>query len=342
MMTREEYNTIVKEYFDLSDRTTLKCMTSINEADQNQVLGNLAGKLYEKIIKRVADIDYGEIPSSKGDITKIPNYKDLVESLTIMKDMSTERNHTTESLDTVFLAIENTKKLKSTWEKGFHTETEMVIIFYNTIALAIVTATSLLMSATIEMIKTPDGESIDIELAKISKHKTKDGLLFKNLDKYNKSCKKGEIERAMKAVLSTQKHVKENGGIVTEDIFGTLLLGGTILGLITCIIPILHQITSALYCLRQSIAEFFAGQSYLLKLNAEKVNYNRTKTAEQKKKIIKRQIAIANTFKKWSDALMIKSTKAEKEAESMVKKDNETKYKIDDVTSDMPDSATIF
>ena len=341
-MTREEYNFFVKEYFDLTDRATLKCMTSINEADQNQILGNLAGKLYDKIIKRVADIDYGDIPDSRGDITKIPNYEEMMECLTIMKDMSTERKQSTESLDTVFTAVENMKKYKAIWQKGFNTETEMVIIFYNTVALSIVSATSLLMSATIETIKTPDGESIDIELAKISNHKTKDGLIFKNLEKFNKSCKKGEIEKATNAVLSAQKHVKENGNIVTEDVFGVLLLGGSIIGLLGCVIPILHQITSALYCLRQSLSDFFAGQSYLLKLNAEKVNYNRSKTAAQKKKIIKKQMAVADMFKKWSDALMIKSNKSEKEAQAMIKKDGETKYKIDDVTDSMPDSANIF
>lgn len=341
-MTRNEYNAFVTEYFDLTDRTTLKCMTSINEADQNQVLGNLAAKLYDKIIKRVADIDYGDIPSSRGDITKIPNYDELVESLTIMKDMSTERKQSSESVDTIFVAIENMKRLKSIWQKGFNTETEMVIVFYNTVALSIVSGTSLLMSATIETIKTPEGESIDVELAKIANHKTKEGLIFKNLEKFNKSCKKGEIEKAMSAVLSAQRHVKESGGVVTEDVFGILLLGGAIVGLLGCIIPILHQLTSALYCLRQSVAEFLAGESYLIKLNAEKVNYNRSKTAEQKKKIIKRQMAIASMFKKWSDALMIKANKAEKEAQTMIKKDNETKYKIDDVTDSMPDSASIF
>ena len=341
-MTRNEYNTFVTEYFDLTDRTTLKCMTSINEADQNQVLGNLAAKLYDKIIKRVADIDYGDIPSSRGDITKIPNYDELVESLTVMKDMSTERKQSSESVDTIFVAIENMKRLKSIWQKGFNTETEMVIVFYNTVALSIVSGTSLLMSATIETIKTPEGESIDVELAKIANHKTKEGLIFKNLEKFNKSCKKGEIEKAMSAVLSAQRHVKESGGVVTEDVFGILLLGGAIVGLLGCIIPILHQLTSALYCLRQSVAEFLAGESYLIKLNAEKVNYNRSKTAEQKKKIIKRQMAISSMFKKLSDALMIKANKAEKEAQTMIKKDNETKYKIDDVTDSMPDSASIF
>jgi len=77
-------------------------------------------------------------------------------------------------------------------------------------------------------------------------------------------------------------------------------------------------------------------------LNAEKVQYNRTKTPEQKKKIIAKQNKIADHFKKWSNALMIKSTKAEKESENQIKKDKEAKNKINDVVDEIPGSATIF
>lgn len=348
-MDRSLYNQIIKEHFDIMDNDTRKILVSIDESDQNQVLGNLATKLYNSIVKKVTDIDFGQIPLSRGDITKIPNYMDIVECLTTVRDMMQEKRQTTSSVDTIFTAIENLKKYKNIWEKGYNLECEIAIVFYNTIALSIVSATSLLISATIEFIKNPDSQVIDLELAKVVNNKTKDGLLFKNLDKFNKSCKKGEIEKTFTDILKAQRQVRESleigdtkSNIVMENIASIIFTGAMVISLLTCVIPILHQLTTILYNLRQNVAEYLSGEADIIRLNAEKVQYNRTKTPEQKKKIIAKQNKIADHFKKWSNALMIKSVRAEKESENQIKKDKDSKNKINDVVDEMPGSATIF
>lgn len=340
-MLRDQYNALVKEHFDITDRETRKVLVTIDEADQNQVMGNLAAKLYDAIVKKVTDIDFGQIPASKGDITKIPNYLDMVSCLTTIRDMMVETKQSTGSADIIFLAIENMKKYQKIWEKGYFLENEMTIVFYNTIALSIVSAISLLTSATIEFIKNPQSDVIDIELAKVANHKTKDNLLFKNLDKFNKACRKGDIEKVFNEVLKAQRQLKE-GAIVKESISAILFTGAMVLGLLTTVIPILHQLTNALYCLRQNVAEYLAGEADVIRLNAEKVQYNRAKTPEQKKKIIARQHKIADHFKKWANKLMIKANKADAEAQRQIKEDRSNKSKIGDVIDEMPDSASIF
>lgn len=340
-MLRDQYNALVKEHFDITDRETRKVLVTIDEADQNQVMGNLAAKLYDAIVKKVTDIDFGQIPASKGDITKIPNYLDMVSCLTTIRDMMVESKQSTGSADIIFLAIENMKKYQKIWEKGYFLENEMTIVFYNTIALSIVSAISLLTSATIEFIKNPQSDVIDIELAKVANHKTKDNLLFKNLDKFNKACRKGDIEKVFNEVLKAQRQLKE-GAIVKESISAILFTGAMVLGLLTTVIPILHQLTNALYCLRQNVAEYLAGEADVIRLNAEKVQYNRAKTSEQKKKIIARQHKIADHFKKWANKLMIKANKADAEAQRQIKEDRSNKSKIGDVIDEMPDSASIF
>lgn len=340
-MLRDQYNALVKEHFDITDRETRKILVTINEADQNQVMGNLAAKLYDAIVKKVTDIDFGQIPASRGDITKIPNYLDMVSCLTTIRDMMVESKQSTGSADIIFLAIENMKKYQKIWEKGYVLENEMVTVFYNTIALSIVSAISLLTSATIEFVKNPQSDVIDIELAKVANHKTKDNLLFKNLDKFNKACRKGDIEKIFNDVLRAQRQLKE-GTIIKESISAILFTGAMVLGLLSTVIPILHQLTNALYCLRQNVAEYLAGEADVIRLNAEKVQYNRAKTPEQKKKIIARQHKIADHFKKWANKLMIKANKADVEAQKQIKEDRSNKSKIGDVIDDMPDSASIF
>lgn len=340
-MLRDQYNALVKEHFDITDRETRKILVTINEADQNQVMGNLAAKLYDAIVNKVTDIDFGQIPASRGDITKIPNYLDTVSCLTTIRDMMVESKQSTGSADIIFLAIENMKKYQKIWEKGYVLENEMVIVFYNTIALSIVSSISLLTSATIEFVKNPQSDVIDIELAKVANHKTKDNLLFKNLDKFNKACRKGDIEKVFNDVLRAQRQLKE-GTIIKESISAILFTGAMVLGLLSTVIPILHQLTNALYCLRQNVAEYLAGEADVIRLNAEKVQYNRAKTPEQKKKIIARQHKIADHFKKWANKLMIKANKADVEAQKQIKEDRSNKSKIGDVIDNMPDSASIF
>ena len=340
-MLRDQYNALVKEHFDITDRETRKILVTINEADQNQVMGNLAAKLYDAIVNKVTDIDFGQIPASRGDITKIPNYLDMVSCLTTIRDMMVESKQSTGSADIIFLAIENMKKYQKIWEKGYVLENEMVIVFYNTIALSIVSSISLLTSATIEFVKNPKSDVIDIELAKVANHKTKDNLLFKNLDKFNKACRKGDIEKIFNDVLRAQRQLKE-GTIIKESISAILFTGAIVFGLLSTVIPILHQLTNALYCLRQNVAEYLASEADVITLNAEKVQYNRAKTPEQKKKIIARQHKIADHFKKWANKLMIKANKADVEAQKQIKEDRSNKSKIGDVINDMPDSASIF
>ena len=340
-MLRSQYNEFVKEYFDITDRETRKVLVTINEADQNQVMGSLATKLYDAIVKKVTDIDFGQIPQSRGDITKIPNYLDMVECLTTIRDMMVASKQLTQTPDIIFLSIENMKKYQKIWEKGYVLDNEMAIVFYNTIALSIVSAISLLTSATVEFVKNPQSDVIDLELARVANHKTKDNLLFKNLDKFNKACRKGDIEKIFNEVLKAQRQLKEET-IVKENIAAILFTGAMVLGLLSTVIPILHQLTNALYCLRQSVAEYLAGEADVIRLNAEKVQYNRAKSPEQKKKIIARQHKIADHFKKWSNKLMIKANKADVEANKKIKEENSNKSKIGDVVDEMPDSASIF
>ena len=345
-MLREQYNALIKEHFDIMNNETRKVLVTINEADQNQVLGSLATRLYDSIVKKATDIDYGQIPASKGDITKIPNYLDIVQALTTVRDMQVATKQSTESADIIFTAIENLKKSNKLWDRGFLMDCEMIVVFYNTIALSIVSATSLLISATVEFVKEPDSGIIDLELAKVSNHKTRDGLLFKNLEKFNKAYKKGDIEKTLEPLLRAQRQMKEsvenNGTVVMENIAALLFTGAMVVGLLSTIIPILHQLTTSLYCLRQNLSEYLSGEADIIMLNAEKVQYNRTKTPEQKKKIIAKQHKIADRFKKWANKLIIKSTKAEKDAEKMIKEEQNNKKKIGDIVDDMPDSASIF
>lgn len=355
-MLRNEYMSVIKEYFDITDNTTRRCLLSINEADQNQVMASLANKLYNIICKKATDIDFGLIPNSKGDINNIPNFTDIWNSLQTVRELIVNSKQSTAQIDSIIHCIENLQKSKYIWEKAFHINNDLACMYYNTMALSIVSATSIYISSAIEFIKNPDSEGVDMELSRVAKNKSKDGLLFTNIEKFNKAYQKGEIEKTMGGLLKVQKDMHESGMVVSESVTLLSLLTGFLAGsipavaasavfigaLITLIIPMMHQLTTFYYHMRIKLSEYLELESQIIRLNAEKLKYDRSKSEDEKKKIADKQRKIADKFYNTAQKISIKSTKADKLADAECKDDQNTKYKIDDVSDNMPDSSVIW
>ena len=345
------YDKILKEYFDTSDRRSMRLLLSLNEADQNQAMISLASKLYEKIIAKVDDIDFGTIPASKGDITKIGNFQEMRECIDTIAEILAHYKQDSTQLNTITKAIDNLKDSKSIWEKAYAVNCEFAITFYNTIALSIVSGVSLLISSCIDFIKEPGDQSFQVSFDKIGYSKTKDKLLFQNLEKFNASYAKGDIERLMSNIVKTNSSLKESTTEYVEESVALLALIGVVgagtlaVVLLTVVIPILHELTVLFYCTLQDISEFFEVQAKLLQFNAEQLKYDYTKTDSEVKKIYDKQMKIVDRFRKISDIFSIKMNKADKQARKEIQKDKVEKYTVDDVQIiDNPDmtSSSIF
>ena len=55
-----EFTKAMNEYFDIQDTKTRKILLAVNEADQNKILTSLTSKLYDNIIDKVDEIDFGD------------------------------------------------------------------------------------------------------------------------------------------------------------------------------------------------------------------------------------------------------------------------------------------
>lgn len=339
------FEQVLKEHFDTKDRKSIRTLLSLNEAEQNQAMIALASKLYEKIVAKVDDIDFGTIPASKGDITKIGNFQELRECITIIDDILVHYKQDTSQVETVDKAIENIKNSKDIWEKAYSCNCEFAITFYNTIALSIVSAVSLLISSSIDFIKEPGNQSFAVSFDKTGYNKSKDKLLFRNLESFNKSYSKGEIKKVFKAVVDSNSALKEScSHVVSESAALMAILGvvgaGMLVGIILIVIvPILHELTCFFYCSRQNISEYFELQAKTLQFNAEQLKYDYTKSEEEIKKIYDRQMKIVERFRKISDRYAVKMNKAEVDAKRMVQQEKSEKYKAEDLAtndSDIP------
>lgn len=333
-MTKSMWNSIVTEHFDITDTETRKVLISVNEEDQAQIVTDLTSKLYDSIVNKITDIDFGNIPDTNGDITKVENFAQMTDCLDTMGSLLDTYKQDVSPVLVIKRAIANIASRKDMFEKAFRYEIELPIVMYNTLTLACIASTSYLISSCVEFIKNPSDESFTIALTKTGAVKTQESLMFKNLEKFNKSCEKAEFDKCMEHVISTK--VKNLVGGVPTGV--AILAIGAIAGILLSIIPITRELIFAFYLSRVKMSDYFEVQADLLDMNAASVENSTTLDPKKRKDVAKRQTSIASNFRKIANFVEVKTKDADSKALKEIGKSN-TKLKIKDVTDKMPDSA---
>lgn len=325
------------EHLDLTDSLTRKAVIAMNEADQNSVLTALTSKLYDNIVSKVDDIDYGEIPATKGDITKLSNYSRLVECVALLKNILKEFKQDTKPVDEIEVAMSNIATHKDTFMKAYKFDCELPIIMYNNTVLSIISAVSYMIATSIEFMKTPNQDNFQITLDKIAYAKTKNNMVYNNLKRFNKCVKSGEFDKAMNHIL--QNRVK---GLGEAAAIGTFAAVGGVVGLIaiiTHIIPILREMVFFFYYTRMRVSDFFDIQADLLQMNAYNVENDPNKDEEQKERIVSKQLKIVELFRKIANKISFTGKKAEVETTKEITA-SAKKMKLDDISDELPDSVS--
>ena len=344
----EEYTRAMNEFFDITDRETRKVLLAVNEADQNKVLVSLTSKLYDNVVDRVDDIDFGEIERSRGDIEKLPNFETLHECLNNMARLLIEFKQDTKPVDTIAESVSDIIESKGIWTKAYAVNAELPMITYNTIVLAIIEATSYMVSMCVDFVKSPSQDTMQIMIDKSALTKSKGHLLFKNLESFNEAYRKGQVTKAMEHILDetiskktidTSKKNFLGFGVYTGGAAVAAVVGIT--GLLFCIIPIIRELIFLFFYNRVRVSEFFDVQADLLQVNSYNVENNRLDlNKEERKNISKKQMKVAEDFRKIARKIAIDGTTAEKSASKDIKAEDSKKYKASDVMDELPDSAS--
>lgn len=327
----------LNEMMDLTDTQTRRAILSMNEADTSTVLHSLANKLYDNIVQKVDDIDYGDIPGTKGDITKLPNYEQLITCNDLIRQILNEYHQDTKPVDTILIAIANIKNRKETFEKAYRYRSELPTITYENLVLACIAATSYLISTTIEFIKTPNSDGFSITFNKMMHVKTRDYMLYGSLEKFNKLVEKGDFDKAMDYIIQNRiKKVTEAAATGVLGIGAAVVIGVT---LVLSIIPILREIVFFFFYMRTKISDFFDIQADLLQMNAfDLQNQDGAASIDDKEAVVAKQLKIVDSFRKISNFFAIKGKEAEVKATKEITKEV-TKQKISDLSDSLPDSA---
>ena len=203
-------------YFNEQDERTRNVLLSVHEADQNMIMQGLATKLYQHIIGKVDQIDFGTIPLSKGNIEQVEHYDQLMDCINVLGQILQNYKQPTDELDIITIAEANIKDRTDLFRKAYRLNVEMPIIAYNTMALSVFSAVSLMIAAHIEFIKTGDNSGYEIAFNKASKIRTKDKLLFQTLRDFNIMCSKGDFDKIMNYAITTNTQSKNESMIIQD------------------------------------------------------------------------------------------------------------------------------
>ena len=326
------FRAAVNEHMDITDQKTRSTVLSINEQDQDTVLLSLTGKLYEMIVEKVDDIDFGDIPDTKGDITQLPAYTKITSSIDTLTAILEQYKQPTDTIDTIQNALSNLVNHKELFKRGYAANIEIIMVTYSEMALGIVNSISYMIAATIEFIKNPSDEGFKISLDKTGLARTKDSLIYSNLGRFNEACKQNQLENAFEPLIKAR--VKNFTGIEIGVVAGGIAIAGILLN----ILPILREMTFFFYSTRTRISQYFDLQADLLEMNSNAIRMNEIDTLDEKNKVAKRQASIAGAFRTLSNKICINNVAAEKDTPKSMKSEDK-KMKIDDIVDSLPDSA---
>ena len=400
-MIMNEYDAIIREHFDLTDKATRKCIVALEDAEQDQLLTALSSKLYDMIVAKVDQIDFGTIPRSRGDITKVDGFANTEECIKIVRQIVLEYRADTECVDTVITAIQNIKDRKGTFIKSFALNAELPIILYNTMVLAIEQSVSFLISVCISYIKDPATQSINVALDKVAYQNTRDNLLFEQLSEFNSACQNKSIDNLIDEVIKNGAKLKECGEITSasapyvsgeynvSDEFSPSLfdapaaggdvssglssvngskeetgdeavqelavsailagiatagvvVGGIALGMrvgqymVKGFIPMLRNLVYFFVSSPVKMSAMLSVQAQFIEANAYKLQYstNSDLTDEKRKKVVDKQLKIADKLRRWANKFAIDTKRGEVKAASLQQQD-QRKMTIDDVKDEV-------
>ena len=325
----------LNEYFDITDEQTRKTLISLDEEGQNQVLTALTNKLYNDIVERVDNVDFGDIPNTKGDITKLPNYKKLSDCINTIESIVKEYKQPVDVVNIAQQAKINLEARKDLWEKAYRYESDLIIMTYETMSLALISSVSYLISTCIEFIKNPGTNEFTVVFDKVGYSRAKDSLLFENLKRFNAVCTTGDLDKAFDTIL--RNHMKNFTGME----IGAVAAGLAVIAIVLNIIPILRELVFFFYYSRTRVSEYFDIQADLLQMNAQNLQMqDATKTGRtgaEKERVIKRQMQVVNMFHKIADFFRVNVKNSESKAKTDIEVTNK-KIKTSDIMDTVPDS----
>lgn len=299
---------------------------SLTEAEQAIVNDKMVGNLYQSALKR-KNIDFGDIPNSKGDIQKFGGYQNMVATVDMLRELSKKFGIQIPELNIVDDAINNIRIQKRTFERGYSLGIDFIKMYYQALVLACVDATTLLLASYVEFTRTVNNIDFQIKSGKgISGN-----ICINSLDEFNKSVKDGSFIKFADGLMSKKQ---ENFlGTAAAASVGVKTVAAIAIG--ASIVPTLRLLIFYFYDTKMTLSEKLAYQKELLEMNAFRLNASNM-DAQKRNKILDKQKRYMDNLEKISDKIRVSDQLATKSSTNSIKQDNK-QWNINNVTDNGDD-----
>lgn len=276
---------IVIEASSIEDK---KYITMLTEAERLEVNGTLIQNLYSSVISRNT-IDFGDIPDSMGDIEKVKYYESTLECLNILKSATDSTDYIKTSVSEVLSCISNMKGLKTLFNTGFRIHHAFMEIMYNSMVMAIIDATSMLISDYVTYCMGSDGRST------VTIDKKRGNVCLENIRKFNQMYMKGDVVKSLNYMISEYKK---------SALGTTLVVTSVVIGVLLAIVPLIRELVYFFYSSKVKLANYLELEAKFLELNKSVVQSS-NKSASEKKKILQNQSKKIMELHRMADKLRV-------------------------------------
>lgn len=265
-------------------------MTKMDKHDVHQINGQAIQNLYELTIER-SNINFGDIPDSAGDIEKCKYYANTKQCLQVIEELYQKNHIVDETLNTVKKAISNMLQFRPQFTLGFRLKHDYVMLTYNSLVMAIIDTTSLLINSYTNYIVSADPQ---YRLNNAS-DKERGNITTKSLIAFNQACENGVMAQSLKYMLDTKTDQFLDTGVVVT---------GVIIAGLLSIVPIMRELIYFYYHSRVKISDYLKVQADFLEMNKLAVEAS-SKPPQERKQIIKKQEKVISDLRRMSDKIMI-------------------------------------
>ena len=276
-------------------------------------------KYHEKLFQSVIDkkhIDFGSIVKSKGNIKDYEGYQNMISCLGVLYKLAEEEksDDVLRCVKTVQTAVKNIVDLTATYEEGFRTRTDYVMLEYNTYVYTTVEATTSLLYEFVEYVKRPDMTTLKISL---KNNKTRANLFyFEQLTKFNNVIDKMGIE--YRKMLENLCKKGKNNFIGVDEVIGVTAISVVALA----IVPITRELIYQFYRLRGNLSTSLEMQAKFLEMNETCLEANTAMDPKKKNEVIQKQKKLSSFLRRLSEKIKVKTTKSLRSSKQELTKQN--------------------
>jgi hypothetical protein len=299
----------------------------LTEAEQAVVNDKMVGNLYQSALKR-KNVDFGDIPNSKGDIQKVGAYDNMVATVDMLKKLSKKFGINIPELAVVENAIDNIRIQKRMFEKGYGMGIDFIKMYYQALVLACIDATTLLLASYVDYTRNVNNIEFNVKKGKgISGN-----ICLDSLDKFNKTVKDGSFVKFANSLLNKKR---ENFGGSIPLIGAAATPAGSVFvaaTLAASIVPILRGLLFFFYDSKMAFSEKLAYQKELLEMNKASLDAN-SMDAQKRMKVMNKQQKYIEKLDRMSDKIRVTHQLANKSSAEAIANDNKN-YNINDINND--------